>query len=286
LSGVLTIQPWSAAFAVAVTFAVVVAVVVQHRSSARRWPRWGPPVFLLGWLGAVGTVVSPLDTWSDEGSLTAHVAQHVLLGDLVAPLLLIGLPPAIAALGRSGYDRITRGSGRTERGFAFALSPVGAIALWAGVTYVWVVPPVHRLAIPDGPVHLLDHVSFLVLGLLVWLAAFDFRRGKPVHDWEGLKATLTSSDMPWWARHVYAMVSRVAMLPAVTILWLAATPAYYLTQDIPPGASSQREDQVNASSLMLGFEILLASLAVVLALVWVSVSEGRARDAARPHDSG
>ena len=273
-------------FAVIVTFAVVAAAIVQHRSAAGRWPWWGPPVFLLGWLGAVGTVVSPLDTWSDEGSLTAHVAQHVILGDLAAPLLLIGLPPAIAALGRSSYERVTLGSGRTARGLVLVLSPVGAIALWAGVTYFWIVPPVHRLAIPDGPAHLLDHVSFLALGLLVWLAAFDFRRGEPVHDWEGLKATLTSSDMPWWARHVYAMISRVAMLPVVTILWLAATSAYYLTEEVPPGASSQREDQVNAASLMLGFEILLASLAVVLALVWVSVSEGRARDAARTHDSG
>lgn len=267
------------------TLAVVVAAVVQYRSSAQRWPWWGPPVFLLGWLGAVGTVASPLDKWSNEGSLSAHVAQHVVLGDLVAPLLLIGLPPAIAALGRSGHERITRRSGRTARGTVLALSPVGAIALWAGVTYLWIVPPVHRLAIPDGPVHLLDHVSFLVLGLLVWLAAFDFRRGAPVHDWEGLKATLTSQDMPWWARHIYAMISRVAMLPAVTILWLAATPAYYLTNDVPPGASSQREDQVNAASLMLGFEILLASLAVVLALIWVSISEGRARDAGRLDDS-
>lgn len=230
---------------------------------------------------ALGAVLTPVDARGEDGSLTAHIVQHVILGDLAAPLLLIGLPPALGMLFGRWYERATRGGGRRARGVELALSPAGALVLWAVATYVWIAPPVHRLAIPDGLVHFLDHWSFLLFGLLVWLPAFDVRHGVRVRDWETLKITLTRCDLPWWARHVYAMVSRLAMLPAVALLWLAPTSAYFLPGAAPAGGLTQRQDQVRAASLMLGFEIVLSALAVVLAFIWVSVSEGRARDRER-----
>lgn len=259
------------------TLGVGTAIVLQHRS-ASRWSWWGPPALILGWLLAVAAVVTPVDSAGEDGSLSAHIAQHIVLGDLAAPLLLIGFPTVAAVAGKRWYDRITRGGGRGARGLRLAWSPAGALLLWALATYIWVTPPIHRLSIDDGAAHFLDHVSFLVFGLLVWLAAFDFRRGAPVRDWENLKRATLSCDLPWWARHVYAMTSRLAMLPAVAILWLASTSAYYLTSQAPPGDLTQREDQIRAASMMLGFEILLSGLAVVLAFIWVSVSEGRARE--------
>ena len=263
--------------------AVLGAIVFQRYRRSPHWRWWGPPTFVLGWLLAVAAVLSPLDDLGEEGSLSAHIGQHIIIGDLAAPLLLIGLPPTIGRLAAGWYEDATRGNDRSARGLALALSPIGGLVLWSLATYVWLAPPVHRQAIPAGPVHLLDHASFLVFGLLVWLAAFEIRRGISVRDWESLKVTLMTCDLPWWARHVYAMVSRLAMLPAVALLWLATTSAYYLSSDPPPGGLTQREDQVRAASMMLGFEILLSGLAVVLAFIWVSVSEGRARDEQRPH---
>lgn len=274
----MTLQLWSGVFVAAVSVAVLGAAALQLRRRSGRWRWWALTAFAVGWALAVGAVVSPLDTWAEDGSLSAHIAQHVILGDLVAPLLLIGLPPAVGALARRRYERASVGNGRVARGVRLTLSPVGGLALWAAATYIWVAPPVHRLAITDGFPRLLDHASFLAFGLLVWLAAFDFRKGSPVQDWETLKTSTATCDLPWWGRHIYAMVSRVAMLPAVMILWLATTSAYYLSSDPPPGPWTQRQDQVNAASMMLGLEILLASFAVVLALIWVSISEGRARE--------
>ena len=117
---------------------------------------------------------------------------------------------------RRWYERAIRASDRRGRGVRLALSPAGSLVLWAAATYIWVAPPVHRLAIQDGFVRLLDQLSFLVFGLLVWLAAFDFRNGPRVRDWESLKATLTTCGLPWWARHIYAMVSRLAMLDTMS----------------------------------------------------------------------
>lgn len=275
------IHLWSGLFAVTVSLAVLGAIVLQRYRRHPPWPWWGPPAFFAGWLLVLAAVLSPLDGLGEEGSLSAHIVQHIVLGDLAAPLLLIGLPPTAGLLAGRWYLSASTGSDRRARGVRLALSPAGGLALWTVATYVWLTPPLHRLAIPDGFVHLLDHASFLLFGLLVWLAAFDFRKGARVRDWESLKTSLTTCDLPWWARHVYAMVSRLAVLPAVAVLWLASTSAYYVSAEPPPGGLTQREDQVRAASVMLGFEILLSGLAVVLAFIWVSVSEGRAREKQR-----
>lgn len=161
------------------------------------------------------------------------------------------------------------------------LSPIGAALIWAGMTYLWLVPSLHRLAIPAGPVHALDHASFLGFGLLVWLAAFDFRRVAPVDTWDALLTALRTGDLPWWGRHVYAMATRFLMLPAILMLWLMPSAAYFLPGQLPPGGLTRHEDQVQAASLMLGFEILLFALSLILLFVFAAVSEGRRREQAQ-----
>lgn len=275
------IDTWNGLFVGLVTAAVVFAAVFEVRSRARTWRWWGVPALLAGWVLTVGVVTSRLDELGEDGSLSAHVAQHVVLGDLAAPLLLLGVSPALGSALDRGYARLTRGDHALARIATLGLSPVGAALIWAGMTYVWLVPSLHRLAIPAGPVHMLDHASFLVFGLLVWLAAFDFRRVASVDTWDALVAALRTGDLPWWGRHVYAMATRLLMLPAILMLWLMPSAAYYLPGQLPPGGLTRHEDQVQAASLMLGFEILLFALSLILLFVFAAVSEGRRREEAR-----
>lgn len=273
----MTIDVWNGLFVVLVSAAVVGAVAYELRSPTRTWRWWGPPALVLGWLLAVGTVTSRLDGLGEDGSLSAHIAQHVILGDLAAPLLLLGLSPALGAALDRAYKRLTGGVGASARLGTLGLSPIGTTVLWAGATYAWLVPAIHRLAIPAGAVHVLDHTSFLLFGLLVWLAAFDFRSGLPVTSWDTLAAAMRTADLPWWGRHVYAMATRFALLPAILAIWLAPSAAYFLPGQFPPGGLTRHEDQVQAASLMLGFEILLFALSLVLLFVFASISEGRRR---------
>lgn len=271
------LDAWSWLFVALVTAPVAIAIVRAARIRFAGWRWWALPTFLLGWLLCVVAVSSVLDNLADDGSFSAHIAQHIVLGDIVAPLLLIGLAPELRDPLRRWYARLASSPTRGARMIVVALSPAGAVVLWASITYLWLIPPIHRLAIPDGAGQFLDHTSFLLIGLIVWLAAFDFRGGARVTDWETLKSSAVTCDLPWWARHVYAMVTRLAMLPAVAAIWLMSSSAYFLPGQMPPGGQTRREDQVQAASMMLGFEILLSGLAVVLAFIFVSVSEGRAR---------
>ena len=210
---------------------------------SRRWA-----LFLVVGLATLGfTVLGPLDELGRRGDLTAHVAQHLLLGDIVAPLLLLGLPTVARAwlAGTLGRRRV----------LSALLSPPVALVMWTLVTTAWYVPAIHRAAAPGGVVHVLDHVSFVLFGFLAWLAVFDVRPALPA------RAAVWQGGLPWWARHLYAVGSRPLMLPAALIVWFA------------PGYRSS--DQVDAASLLIGFEMFLFVLALILAFIALAVHEGR-----------
>lgn len=231
---------------------------------------WRAAAFATG-IATVGvTVLSPLDDWGRNDLLLAQIAQHVALGDLAAPLLLLGLPTLARRRLRELLER-PRASvlGKIVAG---ALTPVGAVVLWAGVTYLWFVPAVHVRTVPAGPLHVLDHASFLVLGLAVWLPAFDPRPAR------GAAVAMTSGGLPWWGRHLYAMISRAVMLPPAFALWLGRPESWHRQEQLPFGFSI-KQDQVAAASAMVGFEMILFALAIVLGFVFLSVAEGHRRAA-------
>lgn len=254
---------------------LLVTVALWARAVARgglgSYPAWRAAAFAAG-IAAVGvTVLSPLDDWGRRDLVLAQIAQHIVLGDVSAPLLLLGLPTLARRRLRELLERSrTSALGRLVGG---VFTPVGAVVVWAGVTYVWFVPAVHIRSVPAGPVHLLDHASFLLLGLLVWLPAFDPRPARAGG------AALASGGLPWWGRHLYAMIARVAMLPPAFALWLGSPESWHRQEQLPFGFSPKR-DQVAAASTMVGFEMILFALAIVLGFIFLSVSEGHRRTAA------
>ncbi|MGH2804898.1 MAG: cytochrome c oxidase assembly protein [Thermoleophilaceae bacterium] len=264
-------DPWSASFLalVALTLAFWLRAASRGRFSWSALSR--ALAFLIGLAIAAAAVASPLDQLGEDDLLTAHLAQHIALGDFAAPLILLGLPASARRWLGASLAGLARSPARWARLATAALSPLGAFAIWAVVTYLWFVPALHRLAVPAGAVHLLDHLSFLAFGLLIWLGAFDPR---PTRD---LRTGLRLGGIPWWGRHGYAMVSRLAMLPPAFAVWLSSVSSYHdLSQPWSFGIS-RAEDQEAAASVMIGFEMLLFAFAICLLFIFVSVSEGRAR---------
>lgn len=242
---------------------------IRPRSFGER-VRW---IALAAGLGcAAAALAPPLDELGTDGLLTAHVAQHVVLADLAAPLVLLGLPRGARRRLRALVVGLRRRSTPAGRLASWVLAPVGAAVVWAVISYVWYVPAVHRAAAPDGVVHVADHASFLFAGFLVWLGAFDPRRPR---RWS---RALWRGGLPWWARHVYAMATRVAMLPPALAVWLADGAPYHPDPDSIPFDLTAAGDQERAASVLIGFEMLLFSLAVVLAFIFASVYMGRQRE--------
>ncbi len=120
--------------------------------------------------------LTPLDRLGGE-LLSAHMAEHLLIADLGAPLLLAGarnpvlaflLPrPALVVLARR---RRLRSAFRTLR------RPLVAIAVYAVVLYFWHFDFAFTAAVESDLVHALQHGSFVGIGVLVWWSALEPKR--------------------------------------------------------------------------------------------------------------
>jgi cytochrome c oxidase assembly factor CtaG len=136
---------------------------IRSRGLAREHrpvPRWRVACFLSGLLVLEIALSAPVDTLSDQ-LLVAHMAEHLLIGDVAALLLVLGLTgPMMAPLLRNPII------GRLR-----VLShPVVAIVLWAVNFYAWHTPALYQAALRHDALHALEHATFLGFGIAVWMA--------------------------------------------------------------------------------------------------------------------
>jgi cytochrome c oxidase assembly factor CtaG len=177
---------WQPAPSVLIAAAVAVALFAQGFVRLRRRGRvdhagWDRALlFGLAVAAALVALVSPLDGIAEEDLLSAHMLQHVLLGDLAPALAMVALrgplvffivpPGLLAPLARSPA---LRSLGR------FVLRPRIAFAAWTAAILGWHVPRAYEFALAHHWAHELEHASFLTAGVLVWALLVDpARRGE------------------------------------------------------------------------------------------------------------
>jgi putative membrane protein len=125
-------------------------------------------------------LVSPLDAIGEEYLLSAHMLEHVIIGDaaialavvaLRGPLIFFLLPPfVLTPLAGLGWLRTS---------LRFLLRPWVSFAVWATVFAVWHYPPAYDYVLDHQTVHDLQHVTFVLAGMLVWTQLVDpARRGE------------------------------------------------------------------------------------------------------------
>lgn len=122
------------------------------------------------------------------GSASAHMLQHVLVGDVAPALLLVALrgPLLFAALPRSVRRLLAR------RRVRAALGPLPSLAAWAVLLWVWHVPAVYDAALAHESLHVLQHASFVTGGLLLWNQLIDPARRRTLSLWGSLAFALAA----------------------------------------------------------------------------------------------
>jgi cytochrome c oxidase assembly factor CtaG len=138
---------------------------------------WGRAALFAGAV-ALGllAVVSPLDAIAEHELLSAHMLQHVLIGDLV-PLLLV-----LALRGPLLFFVVPPRLGR----FAAGIGPLPAFALWLVALGVWHVPAAYDAALASPVLHGAEHASFFVAGILVWTQLVDPARRRALSPWRAI----------------------------------------------------------------------------------------------------
>ena len=103
---------------------------------------------------------APVDSLADQ-LLVAHMAEHLVIGDISALLIVLGFTgPLLAPLLRRPYVGKLR---------VFA-NPLVAFPAWAINFYVWHLPVLYQAALRHDLLHGLQHACFLAFGMAMWMA--------------------------------------------------------------------------------------------------------------------
>jgi putative membrane protein len=177
-----TKDPWTAwSFdPIALALATVAIGFFLHgwRRLRRRRPELAPwtriPLFLAGVAIVLVGLLSPLDAIAEEYLQSAHMLQHVLIADLGIALTLVAVrgPLSMFFLPRDLVAPLAR-SGRLRGALSFLLRPAVAVPLWLAALVAWHVPVLYEAALTQPLVHRLEHLSFVVVGALVWTLLVD-----------------------------------------------------------------------------------------------------------------
>jgi putative membrane protein len=139
-------------------------------------PGWRQACFYSGFV-VIGAAVTGLGPLSQE-LLYVHMIEHLLLGEIGALLIVLGLTgPLIAPIltfrvfGLRIFDRLR-----------ILAHPLVAFPLWAIDLYVWHLPVLYEAALRHPGVHVLQHAMFLGFGINMWMCLFG---PLPMPSWFG-----------------------------------------------------------------------------------------------------
>ena len=250
---------------VALPLVLVALASLLYALGARRMRRI-EPWRVAAFAGALVTLLLALEPPLDsqvESHLWAHMTQHVLLLAVAAPLLVLGAPwmqiwrgfplgirrpVARAVLTSPGWGPV-RGLCR------FVSRPWIAWALLNAAIALWHVPGLYDYTLKSEGVHDLEHLSFLLLGVLFWAQVAD---SPPFH---------ARLELPH--RVAYLVLGGAASWVLAVVLALARTPiypAYAQAHGMSPLA-----DQQLAAGVMWGLGSIPYAVAIfVLLYRWLA----------------
>jgi cytochrome c oxidase assembly factor CtaG len=110
----------------------------------------------LGLLTLWVALETPIDTISDHYLDSVHMLQHVLLGFIAPPLMLLGLSPQMV--------------GRLVRlpGVRAITEPVPAQVIAGVVMIAWHLPPLYNTTLYSEDLHIVEHLTFIAAGVVLY----------------------------------------------------------------------------------------------------------------------
>ncbi|MBS1679864.1 MAG: cytochrome c oxidase assembly protein [Actinobacteria bacterium] len=125
-------------------------------------PLWRQICFAAGLLTIALALITPLSDLADE-LVIAHMIEHLAIGDIATLLIVLGLtgPLLQPILAIRFFDRLR-----------FLCHPLVAMPIWAINMFFWHAPPLYDAAYGTSVVHFVEHGTFIVTGILLWMPVF------------------------------------------------------------------------------------------------------------------
>ncbi len=165
--------------------------------------------FGLGLLTIWVALETPIDTISDYYLDSVHMLQHVMLGFVAPPLLLLGLSPQMVG-------RIVRVPGVRE-----LTEPIPAQLIAGVVMIVWHVPWLYDATLHWEELHIMEHLTFIAAGVVLY--------------WPILQATSAHArwQMSAGAKLLYMLVATLPQDGVALVLLFSRVPFYDFYVHVP-----------------------------------------------------
>jgi cytochrome c oxidase assembly factor CtaG len=190
---------------------------------------------------------TPIDTISDYYLDSVHMLQHVMLGFVAPPLMLLGLSPQM-------IDKVVR-----VPGVRAITEPVPAQLIAGLVMIGWHLPPLYDATLYNGALHVVEHVMFIASGLVMY--------------WPMLEAT--SAHSRWrlssGAKLLYMLVATLPQDGVALALIFSRVPFYEYYTHAPrlvPSLTPVIDQTVAGAVLMILGKTTLAIAAIAVFTRW------------------
>ena len=222
--------------------------------------------FLAGINTLVLALVSPLHHLGMDYLLSAHMVQHVMVGDIAPILLCLGVygpmrffvipRPVLRWVGRPSMRPLLRTLGR----------PRTAFIAWTLATAVWYIPAVYLAALDSTALHYLMWFTIFITGVAVW---------------SHILAMVPHMRMSHATRAGYAVGLLFTGMIVSEFLFLN-DPLYQIYVDQPDRLFdlTPEADQIRASLLMTAEQMITLLMAATL-IMWNHVDTAAADRAAQ-----
>jgi putative membrane protein len=249
-----------------------------YLNGLRRWQErsrlhsnWRVASYFSGLALLLLALESPVD-YLGEHHFTFHMIQHELIMMLAVPLILLGAPTTPSLLGlpavlRMGVLRPLMGMGIVRWLYGFVTKPLIVGGLLIVTLYLWhLAPGWYDTALENELVHGVEHLSYLVVGVLFWWIVID---PKPLH-----------SRLNYPLRIVFLFVVSTPKHFLGALITFAGDPLYDAYQAAEPILSmTVLDDQGIAGLIMWAPSQMMHLIAIaVVFFMWAQRSEREQRE--------
>ena len=240
-------------------------VLAGRRPHPLRVPAWQQACWWIGIALLTIGLMGPPDAYDDR-LLSAHMAQHQLLGDLAAPFLLLGLrsPLLLFFLPRPALVLLARRRG-LRRVFRVLRQPLVALPVYVLTVYAWHYAPLFEGAVEHPLLHALQHEAFLAANLLLWWPVIEPQRRR-------------MGGQLWKIGYVFAARMSTMFLGMVFVFSRGLLYVDVYGAGAREGFAA-RADQQTAGGMMIVLDILI----MVLAACWFFWLAAREHDETGAH---
>jgi cytochrome c oxidase assembly factor CtaG len=212
--------------------------------------------FLLGVFIMFLALVSPLDELGDSYLFSAHMVQHLFITLVGPPLLLIGTPAWLLQplLRKRAVFLIAR----------VLTFPALAFFLYNADFWLWHAPPLYNATLENQGIHILEHVTFIVFGILNWWPIFSPSEELPRLSLGGQILYIFLTGMP-----TVALGAGLTFFPPLYAPYLAAPRIW--------GLSAAVDQQLGGLIMWIPGNIFYIVIVSILFIQWMQKQDAKQR---------